>query len=127
MPSVAYASGGYSGIVTELQFRPTPGVNYQPGTGTATASSYVPPLSASFAFDGNTSTYWEENNSPPFWLAYQYTSPITPKQIYSYGLSGYRPVSFDVQYSLDGGSTWKTLKSFPSVTYTNTIFRATIQ
>lgn len=127
----------YPPDIYECQFRPTVDVNYQPGTGTASASSYVPSggqgfpaLPPSNAFDGNTSTYWRyNNNAPPNWLAYQYVNPIAPKQVYFYRgtANGTGSTSFDVQYSLDGGSTWITLTSFSSITYTNNVFTGTIQ
>lgn len=125
----ANGGGSYCGV-NELQFRPTPGTNYQPGTGTATASSVDSSShSAADAFDNNNSTSWESSTTSPLpqWLAYQYPSAITPQQIYIYG--GFpllRPITFDVQYSADG-STWTTLQSFSNVSYASNIFTGTIQ
>lgn len=124
-------TSGHSPRIYELEFRPTKNVSYQPSSGSASASSFyygIQPYYPFNAFDKNTSTLWQAKTSSSEWLQYQYANIIGPVQVYILSTTqGGLPGSFDVQYSLDGGTTWTTLKSFSNVTYSGNVFTGKIQ
>jgi len=107
---VTTVTGASACIINELQLFDDSAVNLCTG-GTPSASSDVGGAhTASIAFDGNLSTYWQSANSgTPWWLQYEFASSITPTQ-YSItvgqGVSdATHPLTFELQYW--DGSTWQ--------------------
>lgn len=90
---------------------------------TYTGQAFPPYL----AFDGLNTTYWSSNAAPtvpsPQWLRYDFagSTPVASVSIQTRNDGNYNqgPTTFQVQYSLDNGSTWTTGGTYTASTWTS--------
>jgi hypothetical protein len=103
--------------ISRLQFRATLGGTDQATGGTPIASHTHASYPASQAFDNNTSTVAASDQGLPWWLGYQFPSPVDVAQLLvsSGPFTGETPRTFTLQGS-DDGIVWKSYAAFEGAT-----------
>lgn len=112
--AVTAVTSGSNPNVNELEFRLTSGGADQTSGGTAIESAHLSSFVPARAFDNNSTTCWVAAGASPWWIGYQFASPVSIHEIAltAYvtgdgGTSAQSPKDFTIDYS-DNGSSWTT-------------------
>lgn len=106
-------NGDSAGVkIGDIEWYTVPGTDISSTRSTAAVSSQ-PQGDAASLYDGNHPQYWGSTGIDGQWASIRFPAAVKINQVLLWGASqsGLRtgfPATFDVQYSLDGGTTWIT-------------------
>lgn len=111
----ASTNGSYAALA-EIQMHDSPGGPQLCAGGLASSSSnYSGNYTPDKAFDGALNTLWHSGAGLPAWIGYSFPAAVAVLELYLWARgdseNGVAPTTIQLQYSMDGGSTWTTYAS----------------